>query len=121
MSIKREDVTAGRIDFAEVAAARRRRIRPIHPGAILREEFLAPLGVTPYRLAKDTSVPLTRITAILAGDRAISADTALRLGRYFGMSAEFWLGVQEQYDLDRARADLKRRLDREVTPFRAAG
>jgi len=73
----------------------------------------------PYRLAKELSVPLTRITSILGGARAITADTALRLGRFFGMSAEFWLGLQQQFDLDMARAALKRRLETEVRPRRA--
>jgi addiction module HigA family antidote len=119
MSISREALEAGKIDLSEVIGAKARRIAPIHPGEILRDEFLDPLGITPYRLAKDTSVPLTRIAAILAGERTITADTALRLGRFFGMSAEFWLGLQQHYDLDMARASLKRRLDQEVKTRRA--
>lgn len=72
---------------------------PLHPGEVLSEEFLKLLGITPYRLAKDIDVPLTRITAILAGRGAITADTALRLARYFGNSAAFWLGLQSLYEL----------------------
>ncbi len=74
-----------------------------HPGALLREDFLEPLGVTPYRLAKDIGVPLTRITAILAGRRSVTADTGLRLDRYFGLSQGYWLGLQHDYDLRRVR------------------
>ena len=74
-----------------------------HPGMLLREEFLGPLGVTPYRLAKGLGVPLTRITAILAGRRSVTADTGLRLDRYFGLSEGYWLGLQHDYDLRQAR------------------
>ena len=72
----------------------------IHPGEVLEQEFLQPLGVSRYRLAKDIGVPATRIGEICAGRRAITADTALRLARYFGTSAKFWLGLQEDYDLE---------------------
>jgi addiction module HigA family antidote len=119
MSISREALQSGRVDLSDVIGRKARRIAPIHPGEILGQEFLVPLGLTPYRLAKDMSVPLTRVAAILAGERAITADTALRLGRFFGMSAEFWLGLQQQFDLDTARAAMKRRLDTEVKPRRA--
>lgn len=74
-----------------------------HPGVLLREEFLDPLNVTAYRLAKAIDVPKNRITGILNGERAITADTALRLARFFGTSAEFWVNLQSRYDLDRAR------------------
>lgn len=72
----------------------------IHPGEILLEEFLLPMGITPYRLAKDTCMPETRIHEILKGNRRITADTALRLSKYFGNSAKFWLGLQDDYDLE---------------------
>jgi addiction module HigA family antidote len=114
MTILREDLDAGRVDLADVVTGQR--IAPIHPGEILRGEFLDPLGITPYRLAKDIAVPLTRVAAILAGERAVTADTALRLSRYFAMSAEFWLGLQEHYELDRARDELGERIEREVSP-----
>jgi addiction module HigA family antidote len=102
MPVFRDELDTGRIDLSEVTEGTR--LEPIHPGTILRAEFIDPLGTTPYRLAKELAVPLTRIAAILAGERAITADTALRLARYFSMSPEFWLGLQEHYDLDRARA-----------------
>ena len=73
---------------------------PIHPGEILMEEFLEPMGISQYRLAKDISVPPRRINEIVHGKRSISADTALRLGRFFGMSPQFWLNLQTRYDLD---------------------
>lgn len=83
-----------------------------HPGTLLREEFLEPMGLTPYRLAKDIGVPLTRITAILAGKRAVTADTGLRLARYFGLSEGYWLGLQQDYDLRQAKRALGRELER---------
>jgi len=76
------------------------RLKNIHPGEILQEEFLEPLLISAYRLAKDTGIPQTRISEIIKGNRRITADTALRLGRYFGMSAKFWLGLQDDYDLE---------------------
>jgi addiction module HigA family antidote len=71
----------------------------IHPGEILKEEFLDPLGVTPYRLAKELHVPAPRVNDIVLGKRGISADTALRLGRYFNLPAQFWMNLQNEYDL----------------------
>lgn len=92
---------------------------PIHPGEILLEEFLRPLDISQYRLAKDISVPQRRISEIVQGKRAITADTALRLGRYFGMEAQFWLNLQSRYDLLQAEAGLEERLNREVRPHAA--
>jgi antitoxin HigA-1 len=83
---------------------------------VLREEFLEPMGVSQYRLAKDTSVPPRRINEIVHGKRAITADTALRLSRYFGTSERFWLNLQTRYDLEREKERLGDRLDREVLP-----
>ena len=87
---------------------------PIHPGEILREEFLAPLGISQSRLAKETNVPPRRINEIVRGSRAISADTALRLSRFFGTSERFWLNLQSRYDLEVEKDRLGRRLQREV-------
>jgi antitoxin HigA-1 len=81
------------------------RLPNIHPGEILRLEFLEPLAITPYRLSKDIGVAQTRISEILAEKRSITADTALRLARYFGNSAQFWLSLQSQYDLRQAQAE----------------
>jgi addiction module HigA family antidote len=93
-----------------------RDLPPVHPGEQLREEFLKPLGITAYRLAKDLRVPVTRIQAILAERRAITGDTALRLARYFKTSPEFWLNMQRDYELERAAENLGSRLDAEVKP-----
>jgi addiction module HigA family antidote len=87
---------------------------PIHPGEILQEEFLAPLEISQYRLAKDTSVPPRRINEIVRGQRSISADTALRLARYFGTSERFWINLQARYDLETERDRLGKRLEKEV-------
>lgn len=90
-----------------------------HPGEILREEFLQPMELSQYRLAKDIGVPVTRINAIVKGNRAISADTAIRLGRYFGMSEQFWLNAQTHYDLEVARARSAEEIDA-IKPRQAA-
>ena len=99
----------------------RKVLPPIHPGEILMEEFLLPLGVSQYRLAKDICVPARRINEIVHGKRAISADTALRLSRYFGMSDRFWMNLQARYDIEMEKDLLADRLDREVHPRAAAG
>jgi len=92
----------------------------ITPGEILEEDFLKPMGLTQYRLAKDIGVPARRINEIVNGSRAITADTALRLGRYFKMSAQFWLNLQSHYDLEVEEGRLGRRLEREVKVLAAA-
>jgi antitoxin HigA-1 len=91
-----------------------RKLSPIHPGEILANDFLEPLGLSQYRLAKDISVPARRINAIVHGTRAVSADTALRLARYFSTSERFWLNVQARYDLELERDRLGARLEKEV-------
>ncbi len=91
-----------------------KKLPPIHPGEILIEEFLKPMGISQYRLAKDISVPPRRINEIVHGKRAITADTALRLGRFFGMSPQFWLNFQTRYDLEVTEDLLANRLDKEV-------
>ena len=91
-----------------------RKLAPIHPGEVLLEDFLKPMGLSQYRLAKAISVPPRRVNEIVQGKRAVSADTALRLGRYFGMEPEFWMNLQAHYDLETARDALAGRLDREV-------
>ena len=98
----------------------KRAFPPIHPGEILLEEFLKPMGVSQYRLAKDISVDPRRINEIVLGKRAITADTALRLSRYFGMSDPFWLNLQSHYDLEVEKDRLSNRLRREVRVFSAA-
>jgi addiction module HigA family antidote len=90
------------------------RLPPIHPGEILLEEFLEPMGISQYRLAKDISVPARRINEIVQGKRAITPDTALRLSRYFGLSERFWLNLQTRYDLEVEKDRLADRLELEV-------
>ena len=91
-----------------------RAVAPIHPGEILREEFLGPLHLSQYRVAKDINVPPRRINEIVRGTRAVTADTALRLARYFGTSDRFWLNLQTRYDLEVEKDRLGDRLEREV-------
>lgn len=92
----------------------------ITPGEILDEDFLKPMGLSQYRLAKDIGVPARRINEIVKGERAVTADTALRLGRYFKMSAQFWLNLQSHYDLEVVEDRLGGRLEREVKVLAAA-
>lgn len=91
-----------------------RKLEPIHPGEVLLNDFLEPLGLSQYRLAQDISVPPRRINEIVHGKRAITADTALRLARYFGTSDRFWLNLQARFDLEIQRDVLGARLEREV-------
>ena len=97
-----------------------RKLPPIHPGEILLEEFLRPMSISQYRLAKDISVPPRRINEIVLGKRAISPDTALRLSRYFGLTEPFWLNLQGRYDLEVEKDRLAGRLEREVRVYAVA-
>lgn len=97
----------------------KKKLEPVHPGEILLEEFLQPLELSQYRLAKDLSVPPRRINEIVLGKRSITADTALRLARYFGTSDQFWLNLQTRHDLEIERDRLGTRLDREVSTRKA--
>lgn len=92
----------------------------MHPGEVLREEFLAPLGITMYRLAKDTGMPADRVGRLVKGTRSFTADTALRLARYFGTTPEFWMNLQARYDLEEARDEVGKAIEREVKPQSAA-
>jgi addiction module HigA family antidote len=96
-------------------------LRNIHPGEILQEEFLMPLDISAYRLAKDTFLPQTRISEIVKGRRRITADTALRLSRYFGNSAKFWLGLQDDFDLEEENVIKRKELENihQVTDYAA--
>ena len=96
------------------------KLAPIHPGEILLEEFLKPMGISQYRLAADVSVPARRINEIVHGTRAISPDTALRLSRYFGLSERFWMNLQARYNLEVEKDRLKDRLEKEVRVYAAA-
>lgn len=91
-------------------------ITPIHPGEILLEDFIQPLGISQYALAKAISVPARRINEIVHGNRSITADTALRLGRYFGINPQSWMNLQSHYDLEMAELEIGKRLNDEVSP-----
>jgi addiction module HigA family antidote len=97
-----------------------KRLAPIHPGEVLLEDFMKPHALTAYRVAKDMGVPALRINQIVRRERGISADTALRLARYFGTSAAVWIRMQARYELEVAQAELERRISKEVKVFRAA-
>lgn len=99
---------------------KKKKLVPTHPGEILLEEFLKPLEITQYQLAKGLGVTQIRISQIVRGERGITADTALRLGRYFNMTAEFWINLQANYDLKIAQTLLGNRLTKEVKPFKKA-
>lgn len=90
------------------------KLAPIHPGEILLEEFLEPMGISQYRLAKDISIPPRRINEVVLGKRAITPDTALRLSLYFGLSERFWINLQSRYDIEIEKDKLKNRLKKEV-------
>jgi len=94
-------------------------LEPIHPGEILREEFLKPMGISINRLARDIVVPPGRISEIVNGKRGITADTALRLAHFFGVSAELWLGLQTEYDLRIARQNIGAEIEKRVHPYAA--
>jgi len=114
MSIKRDDIDNRKADFSDVATGRR--LPPVHPGEILRDEFLTPMGISVYELANAIKVPRSRANDIVLGRRAITTDTAMRLGRYFGTSSEFWIALQARYDLDVADRTLRRKIEHEVAP-----
>ena len=88
-----------------------KRLKNIHPGDVLMEEFLVPLNITAYRLSKDIDIPQTRVSAILKGNRRITADTALRLSKYFGNSPKFWLGLQDDFDIEEEQVTKKKNLE----------
>jgi antitoxin HigA-1 len=95
---------------------KRSKLPPVHPGEILQEEFMKPLDLSANKLAIELRVPANRILAIVIGDRSISADTALRLARYFGTTPEFWINLQARYDLEVAKDELAATIDRDVRP-----
>lgn len=97
----------------------KKKIKPIHPGEMLQEEFLVPMGISQYRLAKDISVSPRRINEIIHAKRAISANTALRLSRFFGLSDRYWINLQSWYDLEIEKDKLGSRLEKEVLPLAA--
>jgi addiction module HigA family antidote len=93
------------------------KIPPVHPGEVLLEDFLKPLGISQYRLAKEMKVYPRKINEIVHGKRAVTADTALRLSRYFGTSAELWMNLQALYDLEKTRDEIETQVEKEITPL----
>jgi addiction module HigA family antidote len=114
MTIKREDLDRGRVDLKDVTTGRR--IAPVHPGSILRDDFLVPMGLSVYALAKAIHVPRSRVNDIVLGRRGVSAESALRLARYFGTTPEFWVNLQARYDLEVSKDALRDRIESEVAP-----
>ena len=96
-----------------------RKLKPIHPGEVLREEFLKPFGISQNELASSIGVEVKSVNEIIAGKRSVTADPALRLAKYFGTSAQFWLGLQSDYDLDVTRERLGNKLEKEIVPLAA--
>lgn len=117
MTVRREDLDRGAVQFSGIAAGGR--LAPVHPGEILRDEFLAPMGLSVYALAGALKVSRAHLNDLVRGRRAVTTDTALRLGRYFGTTPEFWINLQIRYELDASDA-LRTRIEREVAPRRAA-
>lgn len=115
--LKREDLDRRKVDFSDVSSGRR--LPPVHPGAFLRDEFLTPLNISVYRLAKALKVSRPRLNDIVLGRRGITTDTALRLGRYFGTTQEFWLTLQTRYDLEVAERTDRGMIEREIEPHAA--
>jgi addiction module HigA family antidote len=114
MKIKRKELISGRVDFVDVATGKR--LPPVHPGGILRDDFLQPMRISVYNLAQVIKVPRSRVNDIVLGRRGITTDTALRLARYFGTSPEFWINLQARYDLEVADRTSRRRIEREISP-----
>ncbi len=117
MTIKREDVDRRQVDFSDVASGRR--LPPVHPGEVLRDEFLTPMTLSVYRLAQAIKVSRPRLNDIVLGRRGVTVDTALRLGRYFSTTPEFWINLQTRYDLDVAERTVRRDIEREIEPHAA--
>jgi antitoxin HigA-1 len=118
MAIKRDDIDRRIVDFSDLASGRR--LPSVHPGEILRDEFLTPMRISVYQLANAIKVPRSRANDIVLGRRGVTTDTAIRLGRYFGMSPEFWINLQARYDLDVADRTVRRKIEQEITPRNAA-
>jgi antitoxin HigA-1 len=115
MTIKRDRLAA--TDFADIATGRR--LAPVHPGEVLAKDFIEAMGISRYRMAKAMGVPQRRVDEICTGQRGVTADTALRLERVFGMEAQAWLNLQAHYDLEVATCDLKKKIEREARPLEA--
>jgi addiction module HigA family antidote len=116
MAIAREALMG--LDFGDVVTSRR--LAPVHPGKVLMKDFIEPMGITRYKVAKLAGVQQRRIDEICAGNRSVTGDTALRLARLFGTDAAFWINLQAQYDLEMAYREMHKRIEAEVTPLAMA-
>ncbi|OHC75966.1 MAG: addiction module antidote protein, HigA family [Rhodospirillales bacterium RIFCSPLOWO2_12_FULL_58_28] len=114
MTIKREDIDRHQVDFSDIATGKR--LPPVHPGEVLHDEFLGPMGLSVYELANAIKAPRSRVNDIVRRRRAITIDTALRLARYFGTTPEFWINLQTRHDLDVADHSLREQIEREIEP-----
>ncbi len=115
MAIKREKLDRREIDFSDVVSGHQ--LSPVHPGEILRDEFLIPMNLSVDRLAQAIKVSETDLDAIMHGRHGITIDIALRLGHYFGMTPEFWINLQTRYDLDVAEHTVRLKIEREIEPY----
>lgn len=118
MTIKREELDRRKVDFSEVTTGQL--LSPVHPGEILRDEFLIPMNLSVTRLAQGIKVSEKDLDAIVHGINGITIDTALRLGHYFGMTPEFWINLQTRYELDVAEHTVRRQIEREIEPLTAS-
>ena len=116
MVTKRVELDRREVDLSDVASGRR--IPPVHPGEILRNEFLGPMEIGVYRLAQELKIPRPRLNDVVLGRRRVTVDTALRLGCCFGTTPEFWINLQTRYDLDVAQRTARPRIEREIKPYR---
>lgn len=117
MTIRREDLESGSIDLSDVTDGFR--LAPVHPGDVLRHDYLEPLSMSVYALAQSLAVSRSRMNEIVQGQRAVTAETALRLGRFFETSPDFWLGLQAAYDLEVARLAVGEKIKSEIRPHAA--
>ena len=117
MDIKREELDRREVDLSDVVSEQR--LPPVHPGQILRDDYLIPMGLSVYRLAQELRVPRPRLNDVVLGRRGVTVDTALRLGYYFGTTPEFWINLQTRFDLDVADRTVRRRIEQEIKPYAA--
>ena len=117
MAIERQALDRHEVDLADVVSGQR--LPPVHPGEILRHDFLTPTGLSVYRLAQELRIPRPRLNDVVRGRRGVTVDTALRLGYFFGTTAEFWINLQTRYDLDVADRTVRRQIEQEIKPYAA--
>ena len=117
MAIERQALDRGEVDLSDVVSGQL--LPPVHPGEILRDDYLTPMGMSVYRLALELRIPRPRLNDVVRGRRGVTVDTALRLGYFFGTTAEFWINLQTRYDLDVADRTVRHRIEREIKPYAA--